>query len=155
MATIGEALNRRADIQKRIKQLEARLRSSVITQEGDEPPEDPYDLLRELLQLCDELEALVAAINHANAENRLSSGETVTHALARREVLSLRSEVLRGAIDSATNRQPFPRLTHSEIRMVRRISVSELQRQLDDHARRRRELDTALQEHNWTTTLAE
>ncbi len=111
--------------------------------------------MRELSQLCDELEALIAAINHANAGNRLSSGETVTHALARREVLSLRSEALRGAIDSATSRQPFSRLTHSEIRMVRRISVSELQRQLDDQAQHRRELDTAPQEHNWTTSLAE
>ena len=39
--------------------------------------------------------------------------------------------------------------------MVRQVSVSELQSQLDQLARQRRELDTELQAHNWTTPLIE
>ena len=47
------------------------------------------------------------------------------------------------------------RYGRSEIRMVRQVSVSELQSQLDQLARQRRELDTELQAHNWTTPLIE
>jgi hypothetical protein len=48
MTTIGEALNRRSDLQKRIAQLEDRLRTSVLVQEDEQPPEPPEELLSEL-----------------------------------------------------------------------------------------------------------
>ncbi len=38
---IGEALNRRADLQKRIAQLQDRVSACVLAQEGEEPPESP------------------------------------------------------------------------------------------------------------------
>ncbi len=53
---VGEALTRRADLQKRVGQIQERLRGSVLVQEGDEPPESPDELLTELGAICDELE---------------------------------------------------------------------------------------------------
>lgn len=153
MATVGEALNRRADLQKRIAQLEERVRASVLVQEGEEPPEQPENLLNELNALCDELQHLIGRINHTNASTRLPTGETVTEALARRDVLTLRASALRSAIRAASDRGMFPRLTRSEIRMVRQVRISELQDRVDLHAKAQRELDNALQEHNWTTAL--
>ncbi len=47
------------------------------------------------------------------------------------------------------------RYGRSEIRMVRQVSVGELQAQLDQLAKERRGLDTQLQAHNWTTPLIE
>ena len=153
MATVGEALNRRADLQKRIAQLEERVRASVLVQEGEEPPEQPENLLNELNALCDELQHLIGRINHTNASTRLPTGETVTEALARRDVLTLRASALRSAIRAASDRGMFPRLTRSEIRMVSQVRISELQDRVDLHAKAQRELDNALQEHNWTTAL--
>lgn len=155
MVTIGEALNRRSDIQKRIAQLEDRLRASVLVQEGEEPPERPEELMSELDALCSELERLIAQINHTNSATRLSTGETVTEALARRDVLALRAGTLRTAIHAATDKGLFGRYSRSEIRMVRQIRVSEIQDQVDRRAKEQRELDNKLQEHNWTTTLIE
>lgn len=155
MATVGEALNRRADLQKRIAQLEERVRASVLVQEGEEPPEQPEDLLGELSALCDELEHLIGRINHTNASTRLATGETVTEALARRDVLTLRAGALRSAIRAASDRGIFSRVSRSEIRMVRQVRIGELQERVDLHAKAQRELDNALQEHNWTTTLIE
>ncbi|MDE3133171.1 MAG: DIP1984 family protein [Acidobacteriota bacterium] len=155
MATVGEALNRRADLQKRIAQLEERVRASVLVQEGEEPPEQPEELLGELNDLCDELQRLIGHINHTNAASKLSTGETVTEALARRDVLALRAAALRSAIRAASDGGLFPRVTRSEIRMVRQVRISELQERVDLHAKARRELDNALQEHNWTTALIE
>jgi hypothetical protein len=73
---VGEALNRRSDLQKRIAQLQERLSACVLAQEGEEPPESPDELLAELDGRCDELQALIAKINHTNASitaSKLSS----------------------------------------------------------------------------------
>jgi hypothetical protein len=155
MTTIGEALNRRADLQKRIAQLQERIGPSVLVQEGDEPPEQADALLAELRDLADELERLIARINHTNAASRLPSGLTVTEALARRDVTALRSAALRSAIRAAADRGPFGRYSRSVIRMIRLVNVGELQAQLDALARARRELESELQQHNWTTPLIE
>lgn len=149
---IGEALNRRADLTKRIGQLRDRVGASVLVQEGDEPPERAEDLLAELGVLCDELESLVARINHTNASSRLPSGKTVTEALARRDVLELRRGGLRAAVSAATERGGLV-FRRSEVRMVRQIAVKDVQAQIDGFARERRELDTLLQQHNWTAPL--
>jgi hypothetical protein len=151
---LGEALNRRSDLQKRIAQLQERLRANVLVQEGDEPAESADELLAELSSLCDELQRLIAQINHTNASTKLPSGETVTEGLARRDVLALRQGALRVAVRAATN-DGLSRYSRSEIRMVRQIRVSEVQRLLDTLAKQQRELDTRMQEHNWTTPMIE
>jgi hypothetical protein len=157
---VGEALNRRADLQKRIAQLQERVSACVLAQEGEEPPERPEALLVELAELCDELQALIAKINHTNAAATLASGETVTEALARRDVIALRQNALRAAIKAATGGGlggglGLARYSRSEIRTVRQVQVGQLQGQLDALARQRRELDNRLQEHNWQATLME
>ena len=148
---IGEALSKRADIQKRIAQLGPRLQASAVVQEGDTPPEDPAKLLAELGELAAELEGLITRINLTNAGSRLGTGETVTAALARRDVLGLRQTVLRAAVDAVGASQA--RYSRSEIRLARQIDVAGLRKELDDLARERRELDTAIQEYNWTADL--
>jgi hypothetical protein len=150
---LGEALTLRADVQKRIAQIGSRLQHSAVVQEGDSPPEDPAKLLAELDELTAELERLVTAINLTNAAGRLPSGQSVTAALSRRDVLATRQGVLRSALDAVAERQA--RYSRSEIRLERKIDVAALRKELDDLARERRELDTAIQEHNWSVDLIE
>jgi len=147
-------------VQERIVQLQDRVSACVLAQEGEEPPESPDELLAELAGLCDELEGLIAKINHTNAAARLTTGETVTEGLARRDVIALRQNALRTAIKAATGNSfggglGLTRYSRSEIRMVRQVKVDQLQSQLDALARQRRELDNRLQEHNWQATLME
>jgi len=148
---LGEALARRSDLQKRIAQLTGRLQASAVVQEGDAPPEDPGALLRDLSEMSSELERLIAAINLTNAASRLDDGRTVTERLAERDVLRLRQGVLRSAADAVA--QASARYSRSEIRLARQIDVAAVRREIDDLARQLRELDTAIQEHNWTTEL--
>jgi hypothetical protein len=154
---VGEALTRRADLQKRVGQVQDRLQASVLVQEGDEPPERPEELLAELNSVCDELQEVIAKVNHTNAGTSLPTGETVTEGLARRDVLDLRQGGLRGAVRAATDEggRGLFRYGRSEIRMIRQVSVSEIQSQIDELAKQRRELDAQLQAHNWTTPLIE
>ena len=150
---LGEALTIRADIQKRIAQLTGRIQASAVVQEGDAPPEDPARLLAELLQMSSELERLITAVNLTNAASRLPDGQTITAALATRDVLALRQGVLRSAAEAVTQAQA--RYSRSEIRLTRQLDVAALRQEIDDLARQRREVDTAIQEHNWTTELIE
>jgi len=154
---VGEALNRRSDLQKRIAQLQDRLSACVLAQEGEDPPESPDELLIDLNRHCDELQELIAQINQTNAHARLATGETVTEGIARRDVIALRQGALRSAIKAATGGSGFglTRYSRSEIRMVRHVKVAELQGQLDALAQERRELDNRLQEHNWQASLIE
>jgi len=45
---LAEALNLRADLQRRVEQLRMRLAQNAKVQEGEEPLEDPKGLLAEL-----------------------------------------------------------------------------------------------------------
>jgi hypothetical protein len=150
---LGEALTLRSQIQTRIEQLRGRLTASALVQEGEQPPEDPADLLAEFDDLATELERLVTRINHTNIATRLSDGTTLTDGLARRDALAVRQSVIRQVADVAGARQQ--RYGRAEIRTLSTVDVAALRRQADDLARERRELDAKIQETNWSTDLLE
>jgi hypothetical protein len=64
---LAEALILRADRQKRIEQLRARLTMAAKVQEGEEPPENPTELIQELERVSDELLDLIRRINKTNS----------------------------------------------------------------------------------------
>lgn len=148
---LGEALSLRSDIQRRISELRTRINDGARVQEGEQPPEDPNALLDEFRRLADRLEALVRGINRTNLEARLADGRTLTEALARRDSLKLRHDILRGVAEAAAERSD--RYSRSEIKMVRVVDVAALRAEADDLARERRTLDALLQEANWANEL--
>ena len=80
---LAEALQLRADLQKRMEQLASRLYDNATVQEGDAPAEDPAALLAEYEDCAARLEDLMARINRTNSETRTERG-TLTELLARR-----------------------------------------------------------------------
>jgi hypothetical protein len=150
---LGEALTLRSQLLARIAQTRERLKNSALVQEGEKPPEDPEALLSEFEAMASDLERLIAQINRTNLATELASGQTLTEALARRDVLSLRQTVLRQVAEVAGERQQ--RYGRAEIRILATIDVGRLRKQADDLARERRELDAAIQETNWSTELVE
>lgn len=150
---LAEALAVRADLQKRLEQMRGRLVASAVVQEGERPPEDPQDLLQEAERMLAELEGYVERINRTNLGATLEDGTTLTAALARRDVLGLRYGLLRTLVDAASER--MPRYGRAEIRVLPTVEVAPLRRRMDETARERRELDTAIQAANWTTELME
>lgn len=148
---LAEALVLRADVRKRIEQVRERLKLSALVQEGDEPPEDPQELLDELRHLLEELTSLVRRINRTNLQTALADGRSLTDALAERDTLSLEHNVLQTTAEAASPK--MDRLARAEIRKVPTLKVATLRKQVDEVARRRRELDTRIQAANWTTDL--
>jgi len=150
---LAEALVLRADLQRRVSQLRDRLAKSVLIQEGDQPAEDPQELLAALGDILKELGDLITRINVTNLQTTMADGTTLTASLARRDVLVLEQSVMQSVADTASNR--FDRYSRSEIRRVATVDVAAIRRNIDVLARQRRELDTTIQATNWTTDLIE
>ena len=98
---LAEALMERSDLKTRIEQLAARLNENAKVQEGDEPAENPAELLDELSRLYARLERLMTLVNLTNART-LSDGEPLTALLARRDCLSGRIRQLRDFLACAS-----------------------------------------------------
>jgi hypothetical protein len=151
--TLGEALTVRADLQQRLGELRARLLAVAKVQEGEAPAEQPDVLLAEFEQTAERLRTLIARINRTNLTAVTSDGETLTTALARRDVLAFRFKVHR-ELAGAASEQP-ERYSLREIKMTATVDVAQLRRTVDELARERRELDVALQAANWAHSLAD
>lgn len=149
---LAEALQERADLNRRVEQLRYRLNNNVLVQEGEKPLEDPAVLLEELESSFTRLEWLIARINLTNCAVKVE-GRSLTELIARRDVLSLRAEAYRRLVEEAS--QNTHRATRTEIKILSAVDVPALQRQADDASRELRLLDNTLQATNWTADLME
>jgi uncharacterized coiled-coil DUF342 family protein len=147
---LAEALQLRADLQKRMAQLADRLYDNATVQEGEQPAEDPKELLAEYEDCIVQLEDLMARINRTNCETRTPHG-TLTELLAHRDCLKMRVETYRNFLTSASSLTH--RATRSEIRIMSAVSVPEYRKKADALARELRETDNVIQSANWTTEL--
>lgn len=147
---LAEALLLRADLQKRIEQIESRLLRNAKVQEGETPAEDPQALLAELSDLVRQLETLMRRINETNAA-LTDAGETMTVLLARRDCLRLYVQALRRFCAEAS--ETVMRGTRSEVVVRSAVDVRRLQKTIDDTSKELRELDLRIQGLNWTAEL--
>lgn len=147
---LAEALLLRADLQKRIEQIESRLLRNSKVQEGETPAEDPQALLAELSDLVRQLETLMRRINETNAA-LTDAGETMTALLARRDCLRLYVQALRRFCAEAS--ETVMRGTRSEVVVRSAVDVRRLQKTIDDASKELRELDLRIQGLNWTAEL--
>ena len=149
---LAEALQERSDLNHRIEQLKNRLDNNALVQEGEQPAENPAELLAELDGCISRLETVIAQVNHTNCVT-VVEGETLTQLLARKDALVLRLSADRGLVGTAS--LTARRATRSEIKILSTVNVKEIQKRVDDLAKELRLLDNKLQQANWTTELIE
>ncbi len=147
---LAEALNSRADIAKRINQLNGRLQNNALVQEGDEPAENPAELLKELDELVSQQEELIARINLTNAKT-VCGGKTLTELIAHKDTVRVKIDVMRAFLSEASKKAS--RGMRSEIRILSTVNVSELRKQVDALEKDFRETDVQIQTLNWNTEL--
>ena len=147
---LAEALQLRADLQKRMGQLAERLHQNARVQEGEKPAEDPVELLAEYEDCAGQLEELMARINRTNCETRTEKG-TLTELLAKRDCLKLRVQTYHDFLMSASSLTQ--RGMRTEIRVFSTVPVPEYRKKADTLSRQLRETDNAIQAANWTTEL--
>ena len=148
---LAEALSIRKDLMKRIAQLQGRIANNVKVQEGDEPLENPTDLMKELDSGLKQLEDIIFRINATNMQAKNKKGVTLTQLMAQRDVLTMRVNTLRNVFNSASESQN--RYSQSEIKMVTVVDVKRLGKQVDDLSAKLRVLDMEIQALNFATDL--
>ena len=148
---LAEALSIRKDLQKRIQQIGKRLEDNVKVQEGDEPSENPDELMKELDGCLNKLEDLIWHINLTNVKTFDETGKTLTQLMAEKDVLTLRISTLRNTFERASSQQE--RYSRSEIKMVTIVDVKQLSHHIDEYSAKLRKLDIAIQTLNFQTEL--
>ena len=149
---LAEALNLRADLQKRIAALKERLIRNAKVQEGDTPSEDPIMLLNELDNNIIELERLIKSINKTNSSTYVDN-ESIADMIAKRDAIGLKLSVLRSFV--ATASEKVERYSNKEIKILSTVNVAEKQEEVDSLSKEYRLIDTKLQGLNWTTDIIE
>ena len=147
---LAEALQERADLNRRIERLRARLAANAVVQEGEKTAEDPQELLAELDMCIDRLESLILQINLANCRTVVDR-QTLTELIAKKDCLTLRLQAYRDFGNSAS--QIARRASRTEIRLLSAVDVKALQKTCDHMAGELRRLDNKIQETNWKTEL--
>ena len=147
---LAEALSIRKDLQTRIEQLKTRIINNVRVQEGEQPSEEPTELIKDLDSCLKQLEGLIYRINVTNM-NAMSGNKTLTQMMAERDVLTKRVQVLREVFNQASSSSE--RYSRSEIKYVTTIDVKALGKQFDQLSSQLRTLDVEIQSINFATEL--
>lgn len=147
---LAEALQERADIARKLTQLQERLANNAIVQEGEQPAEQPEKLMKELDGCLKRQEQLVTRINITNSVTK-SGDDTLTELLARRDSLKSRIAIMQDFLSQAS--RIAARASRSEIKLLSTVNVEKFQEQLDVCCGKLRELDNNIQMINWQTEL--
>ncbi len=147
---LAEALQERADLNRRIAQLRERLENNAVVQEGETTAEDPAQLLDELDRDVARLEELMARINRTNADTR-DGEKNITDLIARKDALRIRVEAYRRLVSAAS--QTARRAMRTEIKILSAVDVKALQKKTDALSQELRRTDNRIQELNWKTEL--
>ena len=150
---LAEALSLRADLQKRISQLNGRIENASKIQEGDIPVENPEDMLKELDSCFEQLEDLIIRINKTNQETVLADGQTLTAKIARRDILKQKVSSLNDIYRHLT--QNHDRYSRQEIKYENVLNAAELHNSVDAFAKKLREVDVEIQATNWSVDLCD
>lgn len=149
---LAEALQERAENNRRIEQLRSRIVTNAIMQEGVSPAEDPKELLYALDEVIENQERLIAAINITNSITN-ADGRTLTELIAQRDMLNVRINAYKAAADSASNLTQ--RYSRTEIAQLSALNVKNLRSRIDKLSAELRNVDNTIQKMNWSTELAE
>lgn len=147
---LAEALLLKSDYQRDIYELKTKIIHCSMIQEGEESLVNPDDLLSKLDEVFNKLELITKKINYTNSQIMIN-GQTLVDLILTRDAIKMKRKILTTLLDEATIKQD--RYSQSEIKFVTIIDVLDIQRQIDDLAKRFRELDTQIQQLNWTHDL--
>ena len=149
---LAEALQERADLVNNIESLRSRIRNNTLVQEGEEPAENPKELIKELDGCIERFGFLASKINKTNNETKIGD-MTITEVIAKKDVLILKAGAYRDFVYEASSMAGRARGT--EIKIVPTLKVVDLQKTVDKPSKEIRLLDNSLQATNWSTDLIE
>ena len=149
---LAEALQERADLNRKFQELRQRITNNILVQEGEEPSENPEKLIKELNDSAAKLEHLMVSINLTNCKTIVNK-MTLTEIIAKKDVLMLKIAAYKNMV--YVDGEKANRARGTEIKIKSLLKASELQKTIDKLSKEVRLLDNLLQENNWKTELIE
>jgi len=152
---LAEALALRADIQKEVASLKARIIENAQTKEGGKPSEDPHMLLERVCVIAEELQKLIQRINRTNSNTEIEPGMSLADALAVRETLKIKHDAYNSLGNAATISYGHYHPTEMILKLEGTVEVSDIRKKASEIARDFRKIDMQIQEKNWGVDLIE
>jgi hypothetical protein len=143
---LAEAMNECDEVQRRLSNLKRRIDGNARVYQDTRPAEDPQALLHQAIEVSERVCTLNLAIDATTVTTRLPDGTPLSEAMAKRDALDRRLELVTGAADSAADTSRFGR-------DVAALDVTALRAEADRLAVQRRALDAEIQRINWTTEV--
>lgn len=162
---LAEALIERKGLKDRITFLEQRIHGCATYQEGAEPTEDANQLLQELDTAYAEFGSLIVRINRVNASAVLTDagvatatvalpeGVPLTELIVRRDLSIRQQNALQRVAQHVRANLSGTRGMRSELRMVTKVDLNQLESQISKLGASARKLDAQIQGANWTIEL--
>ncbi len=91
---LAEALLLRSDQQKKLASLKQRINANVLVQDGDEPSEEPNELIKQVFALTQESNQLIYRIHLTNAQAKLEDGKVLLSLLSLRDSYAEQHKIL-------------------------------------------------------------
>ena len=150
---LAEALLERKSLKLKMEELKKRAYQNAQVQDGEEPIENPIELLEDLELIVEKFSKIVSKINQTNNQTILSQANNISmmEALTKRDMLKYNNFVYSNLADKAAS--ITDRYSHREIKMTPTVKVKDLRAKADSFAQQARHLDAIIQEANWTTEL--
>ena len=155
MPKLAEALIERKDLQGRYNRICARLKSNAKVQDGEQPSEQPGELIDEARRVLDAIQKLTIQINHTNSTAILpgDGNPSLMEAIAQRDRPRDERLMLEQFAQSARIEPSHGYGTRTEVKWYATMSVADIQREIDALSQAYRLLDTRIQEANWIADL--
>ena len=150
---LAEALLLRSDLQKKLLSLQQRIHKNVLVQDGDTPSEDPEQLIDEAALVNKQLFQLIQKIHQTNAQAQANNGKASLDILNQRDQLTAEHRIIQQAIDNT--QKDTDRYSVREIKWIKAVSVSKLQKQADEISQSLRLINLEIQASNWQIDLKE
>ncbi len=148
---LGDAMGQRVECEARMLDLKKRLIRNARVQEGEQPAEDPQNLLDDVDRTALRLVELIQTIHRTACATVFDENNSLADVITERDVLGRKRDLLIAVGDAAT--AGLEHLHRPEPHFVPAIQVGRIHRHVDQLSKRYREIDSRIQELSWRTDV--
>lgn len=148
---LGEALLKKEEYIKKIDNLKKRVKNNVVIKEDNSNNEDPNDLIKEYIEINNELSDLIIKINSKENTSRLEIGVSISEAINIRDKLSREMDIYKSILKEVNSKDY--RTAKNEVKMTVLVNVKDIQNEFDKLSKAYNDIDVMIQAANWNIDL--
>ncbi len=148
---LGEALLKKEEYIKKIDNLKKRVKNNVVIKEDNSNNEDPNDLIKEYIEINNELSDLIIKINSKENTSRLEIGVSISEAINIRDKLSREMDIYKNILKEVNSKDY--RTAKNEVKMTVLVNVKDIQNEFDKLSKAYNDIDVMIQAANWNIDL--